>query len=87
MSLISDAKGQDREVSLDMKRGVEAKNYEAIAKAEQLKPLEVELRRYATLPLYLVTCIRIRCNVWLSNVCILYLLFLKKKKDQMPSEL
>ncbi|VDO37651.1 unnamed protein product [Onchocerca flexuosa] len=28
-----------------MKRGVEAKNYNAVAEAEQLKPLEVELRR------------------------------------------
>lgn len=32
-------------VILDMKHGVEAKNYEAIAKVEKLKPLEVELRR------------------------------------------
>lgn len=37
--------GQNREVSLTMKRGVEAKNYEQLAKTEQLKPLEVELRR------------------------------------------
>ncbi|XGW05246.1 hypothetical protein V3C99_015991 [Haemonchus contortus] len=36
---------QPREVSLKMKHGVEAKNYEDLAKAEQLKPLEVELRR------------------------------------------
>ncbi|VDL69427.1 unnamed protein product [Nippostrongylus brasiliensis] len=36
---------QPREVSLKMKHGVEAKNYEDIAKAEKLKPLEVELRR------------------------------------------
>lgn len=36
---------QSREVSLNMKHGVEAKNYEDIAKAEKLKPLEVELRR------------------------------------------
>lgn len=28
-----------------MKHGVEAKNYEDLAKAEKLKPLEVELRR------------------------------------------
>jgi hypothetical protein len=28
-----------------MKHGVEAKNYEELAKAEKLKPLEVELRR------------------------------------------
>lgn len=34
-----------REIYLDMKRGVEAKNYDDLAKAEKLKPLEVELRR------------------------------------------
>jgi p24 family protein delta-1 len=32
-------------VSLILKHGVEAKNYEDLAKAEKLKPLEVELRR------------------------------------------
>ncbi|VDO62513.1 unnamed protein product [Heligmosomoides polygyrus] len=32
---------QAREVSLKMKHGVEAKNYDDIAKAEKLKPLEV----------------------------------------------
>lgn len=37
--------GGDREVTLSVKRGVEAKNYEAIAKAEKLKPMEVELKR------------------------------------------
>ncbi|NWU76987.1 TMEDA protein, partial [Onychorhynchus coronatus] len=35
----------DQLVTLDMKHGVEAKNYEEIAKVEKLKPLEVELRR------------------------------------------
>uniref|UniRef100_A0A915D6I4 GOLD domain-containing protein n=1 Tax=Ditylenchus dipsaci TaxID=166011 RepID=A0A915D6I4_9BILA len=35
----------NREVSVVMKHGVEAKNYEDLAKAEKLKPLEVELRR------------------------------------------
>ncbi|XP_059174681.1 transmembrane emp24 domain-containing protein 10-like [Physella acuta] len=35
----------DREVYLNVKHGIEAKNYEDIAKAEKLKPLEVELRR------------------------------------------
>lgn len=35
----------NREVSLVLKHGVEAKNYEDLAKAEKLKPLEVELRR------------------------------------------
>ncbi|CAJ0576178.1 unnamed protein product, partial [Mesorhabditis spiculigera] len=37
--------GEKREFSLTMKHGVEAKNYDDIAKAEKLKPLEVELRR------------------------------------------
>jgi len=36
--------GVQREVHLTMKHGVEAKNYEELAKAEKLKPLEVELR-------------------------------------------
>lgn len=35
----------DQLVILNMKHGVEAKNYEEIAKVEKLKPLEVELRR------------------------------------------
>ncbi|XP_024285902.1 transmembrane emp24 domain-containing protein 10 [Oncorhynchus tshawytscha] len=35
----------DQLVNLDMKHGVEAKNYEEMAKVEKLKPLEVELRR------------------------------------------
>ncbi|XP_053305673.1 transmembrane emp24 domain-containing protein 10-like isoform X2 [Spea bombifrons] len=35
----------DQLIILDVKHGVEAKNYEALAKAEKLKPLEVELRR------------------------------------------
>lgn len=34
-----------REVYLDLKHGIETKNYEELAKAEKLKPLEVELRR------------------------------------------
>lgn len=34
-----------QQVNLVLKRGVEAKNYDEIAKADQLKPLEVELRR------------------------------------------
>jgi len=37
--------GAEREVMLVMKHGVEAKNYADIAKAEKLKPLEVELKR------------------------------------------
>ncbi|BFZ07093.1 hypothetical protein BsWGS_10132 [Bradybaena similaris] len=35
----------EREVFLSVKHGAEAKNYEEIAKAEKLKPLEVELRK------------------------------------------
>ncbi|XP_029468276.1 transmembrane emp24 domain-containing protein 10-like [Rhinatrema bivittatum] len=35
----------DQLVMLSVKHGVEAQNYEDIAKAEKLKPLEVELRR------------------------------------------
>ncbi|KAK3522360.1 hypothetical protein QTP86_007637 [Hemibagrus guttatus] len=35
----------DQLINLNMKHGVEAKNYEEIAKVEKLKPLEVELRR------------------------------------------
>jgi hypothetical protein len=35
----------NREISIVLKHGVEAKNYEDLAKAEKLKPLEVELRR------------------------------------------
>merc|ERR1712173_444647 len=38
-------KGEFVEVELTIKRGVEAKNYDELAKAEQLKPLELELRR------------------------------------------
>jgi len=38
-------KGDVVEIELTIKRGVEAKNYDELAKAEQLKPLELELRR------------------------------------------
>ena len=34
-----------REVSLIIKHGVEAKNYDDLARAEKLKPMEIELRR------------------------------------------
>ncbi|MFH4982337.1 hypothetical protein AB6A40_009046 [Gnathostoma spinigerum] len=37
--------GQDREVNLIIRRGIEAKSYDDVAKIEKLKPLEVELRR------------------------------------------
>lgn len=43
--MIAGGHGADREVFLDMKHGVEAKNYADIAKAEKLKPLEVELKK------------------------------------------
>ncbi|CAD5119829.1 DgyrCDS8412 [Dimorphilus gyrociliatus] len=43
--MIGGGHGQDREVYLSMKHGVEAKNYGDIARAEKLKPLEVELKR------------------------------------------
>ncbi|XP_072031367.1 transmembrane emp24 domain-containing protein 10-like isoform X1 [Amphiura filiformis] len=38
-------RGVEREVTLDVKRGVEAKSYEELAKSEKLKPMEIELRR------------------------------------------
>ena len=47
--------GQAREVKLDMKHGVEARNYDDIAKAEKLKPMEV--RKWVS---YRV------CNCWAS---------------------
>lgn len=37
--------GLVKEVLLNLKHGVEAKDYENLAKAEKLKPLEIELRR------------------------------------------
>jgi len=43
--MIGGGKGTEREVFLSMKHGVEAKNYADIAKAEKLKPLEIELKR------------------------------------------
>ncbi|XP_053330963.1 transmembrane emp24 domain-containing protein 10 [Spea bombifrons] len=44
----------DQMVNLIMKHGVEAKNYEEIAKVEKLKPLEVELRRLEDLSEFIV---------------------------------
>lgn len=35
----------EREVSIVVKHGVEAKSYEDLAKSEKLKPMEIELRR------------------------------------------
>ncbi|XP_069117279.1 transmembrane emp24 domain-containing protein 10-like [Argopecten irradians] len=43
--MVGGGHGADREVTLDMKHGIEAKSYDDLAKAEKLKPLEVELRR------------------------------------------
>lgn len=37
--------GPARDVTLNIKHGVEARSYEDVAKAEKLKPLEVELKR------------------------------------------
>lgn len=42
---MSGVQSPDREVFLSVKHGVEAKSYDELAKAEKLKPLEVELRR------------------------------------------
>lgn len=44
-SLAGAGQSADREVFINMKHGVEAKNYQDIAKAEKLKPLEVELKK------------------------------------------
>lgn len=38
-------RGQDRDVTLTMKHGVEAKRYDSIAEVGRLKPLEVELQK------------------------------------------
>eukprot|EP00795_Rhopilema_esculentum_P002533 gene2533-728_t len=37
--------GIDREIFLDVKTGVEAKNYDDLAKVEKLKPMELELKK------------------------------------------
>jgi len=53
----SKSSGQSRpiDISLEIKRGVEAKNYDELAKAEELKPLELELRRLEDLTESIVT--------------------------------
>ncbi|XP_012255316.1 transmembrane emp24 domain-containing protein bai [Athalia rosae] len=38
-------RGTKQEISLNLKRGIEAKSYEGIGEAAQLKPMEVELKR------------------------------------------
>lgn len=42
---VGGGQGPEREIYLSLKHGVEAKSYDELAKAEKLKPLEVELRR------------------------------------------
>jgi len=37
--------GMDREITLDVKTGVEAKNYDDLQKTEKLKPMELELKK------------------------------------------
>ncbi|XP_066923150.1 transmembrane emp24 domain-containing protein 10-like [Clytia hemisphaerica] len=37
--------GIDREISLEVKTGVEAKNYDDLQKTEKLKPMELELKK------------------------------------------
>jgi hypothetical protein len=44
-----------KEVSIKLKHGVETKDYDALAKANQLKPLEVELSRLEDLSHAIVT--------------------------------
>jgi hypothetical protein len=45
----------NKEVEISVKHGVEAKDYENLAKVEKLKPLEVELRRLEDLSQDIVT--------------------------------
>jgi hypothetical protein len=47
-------RGQRHEVYLNVKHGVEAKNYEGLGDANKLKPLEVELKRLEDLSLSIV---------------------------------
>ena len=58
---------QPHQVTLQMKRGIEAKNYEDVAKAEKLKPLEVELRRLEDLSTEIVNAFT----------------YMKKREEQM----
>ncbi|XP_023315868.1 transmembrane emp24 domain-containing protein bai isoform X1 [Trichogramma pretiosum] len=43
--LLSDQRGMRQEVSLTVKKGIEAKSYEGIGEAAKLKPIEVELKK------------------------------------------
>merc|ERR1711976_1156193 len=47
----SELKGAHSKVELTLKRGIEAKNYDEVAKAESLKPLEISMRRLEDLSL------------------------------------
>merc|ERR1712126_654970 len=47
-------RGQRHEIYLNVKHGVEAKNYEGLGDANKLKPLEVELKRLEDLSLSIV---------------------------------
>ena len=47
-------RGQRHEVYLNVKHGVEAKNYDGLGDANKLKPLEVELKRLEDLSLSIV---------------------------------
>lgn len=53
MVMVQGQHSANREVMLKMKHGIEAKDYGELAKAEKLKPLEVELRRLEDLSGYL----------------------------------
>lgn len=44
-SRVASGEAEETDVELELKHGVEAKNYDELAKAEQLKPLEMQLRR------------------------------------------
>lgn len=56
-------RGMRHEVTLSIKHGVETKNYEAIAEAAKLKPIEVELKRLEDLSASIVQdFVRMRHN-------------------------
>ncbi|KAK0163791.1 hypothetical protein PV328_002485 [Microctonus aethiopoides] len=56
-------RGAKQEVTLSIKHGVETKNYEAIAEAAKLKPIEVELKRLEDLSASIVQdFVRMRQN-------------------------
>ncbi|KAK0181913.1 hypothetical protein PV327_000097 [Microctonus hyperodae] len=56
-------RGAKQEITLSIKHGVETKNYEAIAEAAKLKPIEVELKRLEDLSASIVQdFVRMRQN-------------------------